>query len=365
MGFYTKFVQKLLDSGFRPVQNLYDSEAVTEESKYIGLLRRSGDVIYAVVVFNTDKEPHYLPMYKQVTGFFKQRFAVSGVSRIIVTGVFAAENPDDDLRDFCTVDIDSFDGEYTEIRWIAHTGQGKRLVPGHQPDKVLNIGSIADKSFGAHAGASSLRDMVASAGEKDRKRIKSNDFILTMFLLAVNGIVFAAAELAGGTKNTDVLIDFGAVQRDLVFGGQWFRLFTYMFLHIGLLHLLGNGLSLYILGSRTERYYGKLSYGVIYFISGVAAGIASVLFGDAVSAGASGAIFGLMGAMVAYTLVTGSTMDGFDLYLVLIFAIVGLGSGMLMENVNNIAHIGGFVCGFIVSCAILILQRIKTEKSGA
>jgi membrane associated rhomboid family serine protease len=125
------------------------------------------------------------------------------------------------------------------------------------------------------------------------------------------------------------------------------------------MHLLANGLSLYILGSRTERHYGKIAFVVIYFVSGIVAGVASMLFGDALSAGASGAIFGLVGAMITYTFVVGKSMDGFDLQLALFYAVIGMGSGFLMENVDNFAHIGGFVTGALVSLPFAL--KLKKE----
>ena len=80
------------------------------------------------------------------------------------------------------------------------------------------------------------------------KNVKTNNIAFTIGLMAINVIVFLAMELLGGSTNTGVLLNFGALDRDLILSGQIYRLFTYMFLHIGFMHLLCNGFSIYIFG---------------------------------------------------------------------------------------------------------------------
>jgi membrane associated rhomboid family serine protease len=354
-------VQGLLNDGFRAVQNLYDNEAITDNSKYVGVLKRESSCIYAVVAVNTDNEEHYSQIFEQVSRFLKQQFSVSQNSKLILTGIFVSKVPDEKLRNFCTLEIEDFDGSYTELRWIADVEKGKRDICGYQPSEVANIGKIADGAFKGDASPSTLRDMSGRAAATEFERIKSRGNIITLILLAVNLVVFAAMELAGGSTNTNVLLDFGALDSALVKSGQWYRLFTCMFLHIGIAHLLANGLSLYILGSRIEKYYGRIWFIIVYIISGIVASCTSLMFSDAVSAGASGAIFGLMGAMLVYTLIVGKNMDGFDLQLTAIFAVVSIGAGALMVNVDNYAHLGGFVSGMIISAlpAYMIKRKLK------
>jgi membrane associated rhomboid family serine protease len=365
MSYYTALVQGLLNDGFKPIQNLYDSEAITQDSKYIGVLKREGACIYSVVAFNTDNEPYYKKIYEQVTRFLHQQFSVSQNTKLIVTGIFVSENPDEELKKFCTVEVDDFDGIFMDFRWIADISKGRREILGYQPKAVLNVGNIADKAFNEETSSAMLGDMYTKAVKSEFDRIKSKSNVFTIALLVINIIVFTAMELAGGSKNTNVLLDFGALENSLVMQGEWFRLFTCMFLHIGALHLISNGLSLYILGSRIERYYGKIWFLIIYILSGLGASIVSLMFSDAVSAGASGAIFGLVGAMLVYTFVVGKSMDGFDLWFSVFYAVIALGSGKLIPNVNNYAHLGGFVTGMVVSVVqALAIKRHLQSKEG-
>ena len=129
-------------------------------------------------------------------------------------------------------------------------------------------------------------------------------------MLAVNLLVFVAMVIYGiivyndydGTTNGRVLTTFGMKVNDLVANGETWRLFSAMFLHIGVLHLLSNLYALYILGPMVEGYYGRARFLAIYLLGGLTGSVASYAFSDAASAGASGAIFALVGAITVYFL---------------------------------------------------------------
>ncbi|MEI2690277.1 MAG: rhomboid family intramembrane serine protease [Anaerolineae bacterium] len=131
----------------------------------------------------------------------------------------------------------------------------------------------------------------------------------TFILLGVNVAVFLAMTLFGalnglglnGSQDTRVLLIFGAMQNQMIAAGEFHRLLTSMFLHIGLIHLLFNSYALYVVGQDVERLYGSARFLVIYFLAGLGGSLASFVLGTgAISAGASGAIFGLFGASIAY-----------------------------------------------------------------
>ena len=128
--------------------------------------------------------------------------------------------------------------------------------------------------------------------------------LATYVLLVANLVVFAAATRAGGPENPAVLEDFGALFSPLVAEGQYWRLFTAMFLHIGVVHLIFNSFSLFIFGRVVEQVFGLIRFLVTYILAGLAGSIASYASSPGVpAAGASGAIFGVLGALVAYFVV--------------------------------------------------------------
>lgn len=182
---------------------------------------------------------------------------------------------------------------------------------------------------------------------------------LTVGLIAINVLIWVAMTIAGGsieaTEQISLLIEWGAVDRpDMVHNGEYWRLFTAGFLHIGIAHLLMNTLSIWWLGQIVERFYGRMRMLLIYMVALVAGSVASHLFGPPiqVAAGASGAIFGLMGAMLWYRLVGPHRHRLKEVPLLLIVGI-NLAYGLFIgQNIDNLGHVGGLVGGFVAAAAV-------------
>ena len=139
--------------------------------------------------------------------------------------------------------------------------------------------------------------------------------------------------------------------------GDYFRLITDMFVHIGFAHIAANSLSLYILGTRSEKYFGGLLFLLIYVLSGVGASLASIMFTDNLSAGASGAIFGIMGAMLIYSIMSKKSMGDFSAYFMVIFSLISVCAGFFMNGVDNAGHIGGFITGILISVVYNVMKK--------
>jgi rhomboid protease GluP len=182
----------------------------------------------------------------------------------------------------------------------------------------------------------------------------------TYVLLAINLMVWLAMTLFGllnglgleGSQNVMVLVIFGAQQNELVAQGDYWRLFTSMFLHIGLVHLAFNSYALYILGRDIESLFGAKRFLVVYFLSGLGGSVTTfALGGNAVSAGASGAIFGLIGAEIAYFFVHREMFGQrgqAQLRNLLFVAVINLFLGATVPGINNWAHMGGLVFGALM-----------------
>ena len=179
--------------------------------------------------------------------------------------------------------------------------------------------------------------------------------ILCFIILGVNLILFLLMELGGGSTNTETLIRFGAVSYFHVFVlSEYHRLIMPIFLHIGVTHLMFNTMSMILFGMRTERYFGHIKFLVIYVTSGVVGNLAMALASrnaPAVGAGASGSLYGMMGALLAFTLLRRQNVENFRAGLLGIIIVVGILMGFTMNqlpgmvNVGNAAHIGGLVTG--------------------
>jgi rhomboid protease GluP len=180
-------------------------------------------------------------------------------------------------------------------------------------------------------------------------RIKINTQI-TYILLAANIIIWLVMELVGGSTNAEVLIIFGALERELVFSGQWWRMVSSAFLHIGVLHLLVNSYTLYQLGPFIESFFGQSKFIATYVLTAVSASVVSILFSPSISAGASGALFGLIGLLLGNAWAQKRyTLDlPIDEMQLIPFVIFNLAIGFINPQINNWAHIGGLVGGILL-----------------
>lgn len=182
---------------------------------------------------------------------------------------------------------------------------------------------------------------------------------LTYFLLGINIIMFLLLELNGSSKSIETLIEYGAKYNPAIIeNGEWWRIVSSMFLHIGFLHLFMNMFAVYYLGMAVERIYGSIRFILIYFLAGIGGGLASFAFTTNISAGASGALFGLFGALLFFGLIHRKLFFQTMGKNLLIIIGINLVFGFMVPQVDNGAHLGGLITGFIAS-AILHLPRMK------
>ncbi len=174
---------------------------------------------------------------------------------------------------------------------------------------------------------------------------------VTPLLVALNVFIFLLETLAGGSHDPCVLIRFGAKFNALIQEGQYWRLVTPIFLHVGLFHLLFNQYALWILGRDVERLFGSARFVILYLLAGVWGNVASMLFVEAISAGASGAIFGLVGAQLAFLWVNRERLGELGRQQSLnLLVIIGLNLtfGMAVPGIDNWNHMGGLVAGLLL-----------------
>ncbi|MDP6823964.1 MAG: rhomboid family intramembrane serine protease [Dehalococcoidia bacterium] len=185
-------------------------------------------------------------------------------------------------------------------------------------------------------------------------------------VLAINLAYFLLLEVAGGSEDIEVLIKYGAKYGPNIADGQFWRLITPMFMHIGIFHLLANSVSLLIFGGIVERSYGWRAFLAIYLTAGVAGNVASYTAGPIVGAGASGAIFGMLGAFAVYLFLNramfGSSARG-SLGGLAFIIIINVSLGLTTTGVDNSAHLGGLIVGTLM--ALRISPRVITENTYA
>lgn len=204
--------------------------------------------------------------------------------------------------------------------------------------------------------------------EEDRVELYRMLTPINTILVLINIIIFIVLCFLGDTTNAEFMASHGAMDwADVVEKGQYYRLFTSMFLHFGADHLLQNMLILLLIGCRLERITGKIWYLIIYIGAGLAGGITSIIFTlgtspNTVSAGASGAIFGVMGGLLFCILQDviqkkRYRVEEIGLTGMIFMVCSALSYGFVSTGVDNAAHIGGLVAGFILAVVGRILKR--------
>ena len=177
----------------------------------------------------------------------------------------------------------------------------------------------------------------------------------TMALILINVLVFIAVEFTGTSQDAWHVLEYGAAYTPYIIqNGEVSRLFTSMFLHFGIEHLVNNMLVLFVLGSRLERVIGKIRFLLIYLLGGIAGNVVSLLLElktqeFSVSAGASGAVFAVMGAMIYIVIRNQGWLGDLSMRQILVMAAFSLYFGFASTGVDNTAHVGGMVSGFFLA----------------
>jgi rhomboid protease GluP len=175
------------------------------------------------------------------------------------------------------------------------------------------------------------------------------DKSLTLALIGINIVFFLlTAFLSGDIFDIDsgVLLYFGAKYNLLIQEGQFWRLLTCAFLHSGIIHIACNMYSLYIIGPQIQQVYGVYRYFIVYIISCLTASILSYIMSpNSLSVGASGGIFGLIGALLAFAIIERNRINKNYISSLIQIIIINLFIGLSIKNIDNFAHIGGLVGG--------------------
>ena len=173
----------------------------------------------------------------------------------------------------------------------------------------------------------------------------------TLMLIIALGAIFSWQLSSGALTSEQSIIAAGALVRERVAQGEWWRLLSATVLHGNFEHIVGNAVSLYILGMATEHAYGTRSMLLIYLASGIAGSVLSAIMSPGPSVGASGAIFGLMGAVMVlfwrhhHALMVRDKRIG---VVIAVWALLTIAAGLMTPMIDNAAHLGGMFGGMAV-----------------
>ena len=256
---------------------------------------------------------------------------------------------------------DFFGQPIYSIFWHVDLTSGEVSVPNGQPKKFINLRDIISKSC-----AKLSENTPATFTDIDEKLSgltptpRYKHAYLTYAIVAINGIILGALYMEGFPHDILVPLRFGAIYPPLIlYGGEWYRLFTAMFIHFGVAHFAANAMGLLIFGTRIERYFGRLWFVAIYIATGLTGSLASLFFSRAYSAGASGAIYGLVGFIFVYTRLSKRTIEFMNWYVMFIYIGIGITMGFTQPGIDNFAHLGGLFAGAALGLGYYMKSRQK------
>ena len=182
---------------------------------------------------------------------------------------------------------------------------------------------------------------------------------VTSILIIINLIILLVVLVTGGFTSTN-LFNLGALWAPVVKDGEWWRIISSMFLHGSIIHFISNGIiGLYILSSSLERLIGSRKFAVIYFLSGIGAGLLVTFTSNNLTIGASGAIFGALGSLLFITIYRKDLMSVSDAQSIKGLVLMNMVFTFLMSNISIAGHVGGIITGFLLS--YLLIKRNKVE----
>ena len=210
-----------------------------------------------------------------------------------------------------------------------------------------------------------ITDDINGTNERKNKKMEkifsSKKPIVTWIIIALCIIMFF---VSGMGYDTYTLVKYGANFSGLVRNGELYRLVTYMFLHAGIVHIGLNMYSLYIVGPRVEDFFGKWKYALIYFISGICGGLLSIgVTPNVVSVGASGAIFGLFGALIYFGYNYRGYIGAMIRSQVVPIVIYNLFIGLFIPGIDMWGHVGGLIGGILTANMVGTIENKKYNIS--
>lgn len=191
------------------------------------------------------------------------------------------------------------------------------------------------------------------------QKIKRSPY-MSAALVAINIIVYIICTFTG-----DLLYNMGGLTLwDVQLKGEYWRIVTAMFLHVGTSHIFNNMLILFFVGEMIENEIGHIPFAVLYFLSGICGNLCSLWYKASyvdlsMSVGASGATFGLTGLLLALVLFSGKRFPNVTIPRVMLMVFYSLYSGFTGYNVDNAAHVGGLIAGFLLGMIACLLHRRK------
>lgn len=312
--------------------------------------------------------------YKYILEQIKTNFTHMKIPKINLLSLIHSKNPGM-AKHYCLEE---------DVHWIIDISENRLIIYESQASNFLGLKEVVEKSIEEERnnavqsnGARSQEAWQANPNNYNNTPYRgmlqadsNNKFKwfspMNTIIIAANIIAYFILYHSGLFGGTDQMMSRGALNWYLVNKeGEYYRLLTSMFMHADVGHLFNNMLVLFFIGDNLERATGKVKYLFLYFGTGIIAGITSISYNmikdtSVFSIGASGAIFGVVGAMLYVLILNRGRLENISSRQMILFTIFGLYGGIANAGIDEAAHIGGFVAGLLFA---IILYRRPQRKA--
>jgi rhomboid protease GluP len=341
-----------------------NGEEISDTTHWVVRKAEMSTFVSINVIDSTRKDFQTVLAYdKEATEDLKRRF---GGEQLVSVYILAGGEPPD------FEGVEEYYGQSVySIFWHLNLETGEITVPRGIPKKLFNIREMVTASCREAAEVSDTTfSEITSRADALRPKEKHRYAIFSFALILINAAILALMYLDGYYEgNSAIPQRFGAIVVNNVINlGEWYRLFYAMFLHFGFTHFMANATGILIFGVHLERYLGRGIFLLTYFLSGLAGSALSLTNSlinppdiPTVAAGASGAVYGLIGAIFAYTRITKHSIGTINWYVMVIFIGFGITMGLATDGIDNFAHFGGLLCGAVIGGIYACIQKGKTK----
>ncbi len=299
-------------------------------------------VFYTVCIINLDEiSPEYYE--RNTSGFLKRIKDISNESmctKVIRLNIFVSSNGCDKYNDFCKNKYIDTSSDTHDIWWLCDISNKKLISNSEQPSKLIGIEKTIYKAFNGEA-------------KLDYNIPETKRPIAVYIIMAINIAVWAYILLSG---NNNIIYVLASGKEALSVNGLY-RLVTSFFTHAEIEHLAFNMLSLYIFGGELEKIMSNKNFCLIYFSTGIFSSVISSAFNGNYSIGASGAVYGLVGALLCTSLLKKRIVVIMDYVTLILYAVISILLGFGMSGIDNYAHVSGFLSGFVIQYILLKFKK--------
>jgi rhomboid protease GluP len=340
-----RFIEALIEDGF------YNIKINTEG---IHIFYRLQDnkmyIVAALEMWNGDEftKEQYEHILEQVRDSFIKR----GFNSPNILGILYTCNPEK-VKQLCADE---------DTHWVVDLSTRSLIVYENQSSNFMGLKSLIEFTLDGFMDNPSIHN---TGDKKTKANLHKIITPVNSIIIGINILIFLYVVLNDMFLNRSDILRQGALSWKLVYQDkQYYRVVSSMFLHSGFEHLFNNMLVLVFVGDNCERALGKLKYLTVYLGSGIIAGICSISYNmlknnRIYSVGASGAIFGIVGAMIYILIVNKGQLEDISSRQIILFAVFSLYGGITNAGIDNVAHIGGFIAGLILS---IIIYRKPLRK---